>query len=121
MFYRPQPACNLQRRKKKTTPLLVLPADFENFIKIIFIFRISLGDCFFVWLEKPLIAQNPNHCTQSQSLFSIMDFFSNSDKILKLRICSHLLKKSLMENFMFCAVNNTGALFALALKCVELC
>ena len=103
------------------TTLLVLPADFENFIKIIFIFRISLGDCFFVWLEKPLIAQNPNHCTQSQSLFSIMDFFSNSDKILKLRICSHLLKKSLMENFMFCAVNNTGALFALALKCVELC
>ena len=34
-----------------------------------------------------------------------MDFFSKYDQICrKLRICSHLLKKSLMENFIFCAV-----------------
>ena len=33
------------------------------------------------------------------------DFFSKSDRIRrKLRIWSHLLKKSLMENFIFCAV-----------------
>ena len=33
------------------------------------------------------------------------DFFSKCEQIRrKLRICSHLLKKSLMENFMFCAV-----------------
>ena len=37
--------------------------------------------------------------------FSIKDFFSKSDQIRrKLRIWSHLLKKSLMENFVFCAV-----------------
>ena len=37
--------------------------------------------------------------------FSIKDFFSKSDQIRSfLRICSHLLKKSLMENFIFCAV-----------------
>ena len=36
--------------------------------------------------------------------FSIKDFFSKCDQIRrKLRIWSHLLKKSLMENFIFCA------------------
>ena len=36
--------------------------------------------------------------------FSIKDFFSICDQIQrKLRIWSHLLKKSLMENFIFCA------------------
>ena len=38
--------------------------------------------------------------------FSIKDFFSKCDQILReLQIWSHLLKKSLMENFSFCAVN----------------
>ena len=37
--------------------------------------------------------------------FSIKDFFSKCDLIgRKLRIWSHLLKKSLMKNFIFCAV-----------------
>ena len=37
--------------------------------------------------------------------FSIMDFFSKCDQIRSfLRIWSHLLKKSLMEKFIFCAV-----------------
>ena len=37
--------------------------------------------------------------------FSIKDFFSECDQIhRKLRFWSHLLKKSLMENFIFCAV-----------------
>ena len=37
--------------------------------------------------------------------FSIQDFFSKCDQIgKKLRIWSHLLKKTLMENFIFCAV-----------------
>ena len=37
--------------------------------------------------------------------FSIRDFFSKCDQICrKLRTWSHLLKKSLMEHFMFCAV-----------------
>ena len=38
--------------------------------------------------------------------FSIKDFFSECDQIFGfLRIWSHLLKKSLMENFVFCAVH----------------
>ena len=38
--------------------------------------------------------------------FSIKDFFSKHDQICrKLRIWSYLLKKSLKENFIFCAVN----------------
>ena len=37
--------------------------------------------------------------------FAIKDFFSKCDQIRSfLRICSHLLKKSLMENFTFRAV-----------------
>ena len=39
--------------------------------------------------------------------FSIKDFLSKYDEIRrKLRIWSHLLKKSLMENFIFCAVRD---------------
>ena len=38
--------------------------------------------------------------------FFINDFFSKFDQIRrKLRIWSNLLKKSLTENFIFCAVN----------------
>ena len=38
--------------------------------------------------------------------FSINEFFSKSDQIQSfLRIWSHLLKKPLMENFIFCAEN----------------
>ena len=37
--------------------------------------------------------------------FSVKDIFSKYDEILHfLRILSHLLKKSLMKNFVFCAV-----------------
>ena len=44
------------------------------------------------------------HSTQKMK-FSIEDFFSKCDQIRrKLRIWSHLLKKSPMENFSFCAV-----------------
>ena len=40
--------------------------------------------------------------------FSIKDFFGKCDQIRKkLRIWSHLLKKSLMKNFIFCAVRQT--------------
>ena len=44
--------------------------------------------------------------TAQKMKFSIKDFFSKYDKIRDfLRIKSHLLKKSLMENFIFCAVS----------------
>ena len=43
--------------------------------------------------------------TAQKKIFSIQDFFSKCDQIRrKLRISSHLLKKSLMENFIFSAV-----------------
>ena len=42
--------------------------------------------------------------TAQKMKFPIEDFFSKCDQIRrKLRIWSHLLKKSLMENFIFCA------------------
>ena len=43
--------------------------------------------------------------TAQKMKFSINDFFSECDQICrKLPIWSHLLKKSLIENFIFCAV-----------------
>ena len=43
--------------------------------------------------------------TSQKMKFSIKDFFSECDQIRSfLRIWSHLLKKPLMENFIFCAV-----------------
>ena len=47
--------------------------------------------------------------TAQKLKFSIKDFFSKCDQIrMKLRICSHLLKKSLMEKFIFCVVSVAG-------------
>ena len=49
------------------------------------------------WKMETFIAQKMK--------FSFKDFFCKCDQIpKKLRIWSHLLKKSLMENFIFCAV-----------------
>ena len=46
--------------------------------------------------------------------FSIKDFFSKCDKIRrKHRIWSDLLKKSLMENFILCAVKGFQKMFYL--------
>ena len=43
--------------------------------------------------------------TAQEMKFSIMDFFSKCDQIRRfLLIWSHLLKKSVMKNFIFCAV-----------------
>ena len=43
--------------------------------------------------------------TAQKMKFSIKDFFSKCDQILSfLRFWLHLLKNSLMENFIFCAV-----------------
>ena len=43
--------------------------------------------------------------TAQKMKFSMKDFFTKCDQIRrKLRIWSHLLKISLMENFIFCAV-----------------
>ena len=43
--------------------------------------------------------------TTQKMKFSVKDFFSKCDQIRrKLQIWSHSLKKSLMENFIFCVV-----------------
>ena len=45
--------------------------------------------------------------TAQNTKFSIKDFFSKCDQIrLFLRMWSHLLKKSFMENFVFCAATD---------------
>ena len=49
--------------------------------------------------------------------FSIEDFFSKCDQIRrKLRIWSHLLKKSFKENFIFCAVELASSIIPVKLK-----
>ena len=46
-----------------------------------------------------------NSTLHKKMKFSIKNFFSKCDQIRrKLQICSHSLKKSLMQNFIFCAV-----------------
>ena len=53
-----------------------------------------------------LVNSSHTHTLTAQKMkFSINDFFSKCEQIrIFLQICSHLLKKSLMENFIFCAV-----------------
>ena len=47
--------------------------------------------------------------TAQKMKFFIKDYFSKCDQIRSvLRIWSHLLKKSLMEKLIFCAVNLLG-------------
>ena len=62
---------------------------------VVWRFRKSLRDCFYMlrWI------------TAQEMKFSIKDLFSKCDQIRrKLRIWSHLLQKSWIENFIFCAV-----------------
>ena len=57
------------------------------------------------------------HITEQKTKSSIKDFFIKYDQIRrKLRISSHILKKSLMENFIFRAVYMKYLLFIYAIK-----
>ena len=59
------------------------------------------------FLEKSFAICFPALLTVQKMKFSIKDFFSKYDQIRrKLRIWSHLLKKLLMENFIFCEIVN---------------
>ena len=60
-------------------------------------------------VKETEIAQVGSSTNTAQKMkFSIKDFFSKCDQIYSfLRFWSHLLKKSLMENFVFCAVKDT--------------
>ena len=60
-----------------------------------------LYDLLIKWLYIILVRR----CTAQKMKFSSKDFFGKCDQICTiLRIWSYLLKKSLMENFIFCAV-----------------
>ena len=71
---------------------------------------------FFSFLEKLLLEpariliriRIKTYLIAQKTKFSIKDFFSKCDQIpRKWQIWSHLLKKSLKENFIFCAVSST--------------
>ena len=58
--------------------------------------------------------------TAQEMKFSIKGFFSKCDQICSfLGIWSHLLKKSLMENFIFCAVFDQNTKFQRKTKFIE--
>ena len=58
-----------------------------------------------------LLLQKRSISAAQKMKFSIKDYFSKCDQIRSfLRIWSHLLQKSLMENFIFCAVIRNTAL-----------
>ena len=58
-----------------------------------------------MWPNPQSVASNYRPDTAQKKKLSIKDFFSKCDQIRSfLRIWSHLLKKSLMKNFIFCAV-----------------
>ena len=63
---------------------------------------------FYQVIRRKLISCQPKNVTintAQKMKFCNKDFFSKCDQIRrKLRIGSHLLKKSLKENFIFCAV-----------------
>ena len=59
----------------------------------------------YLFLGKKINKKSVMTYTAQKMKFFIKDFFSKCDQIgRKLRICSYLLKKSLIENFIFCAV-----------------
>ena len=75
-------------------------------------------------LEIRKTSSNKQHCTKMK--FSIKDFFGKCDQIRSFRrIWSHLLKKSLVESIIFCAVQCfcavfSGAIVAFRNNCVRL-
>ena len=66
--------------------------------------KVNVGIC----KENSYFAQTEVSGTAQKMRICMKDFFSKCDQIRRiLRIRSHLLKKSLMENFIFCAVRST--------------
>ena len=60
--------------------------------------------------------------TAQKMKFSINHFFYKCDQIYrKLRTCSHLLKKSLMENFIFCAAVSPAFAHEHSKCCITFC
>ena len=84
-------------------PLSANPTKWSNTLKqFVGNRRLIIWVCYTIlkgWYIKGLMVSS------QKMKFSIKDFFSKCDQIHgKLRIWLHLLNKSLMENFIFCAV-----------------
>ena len=87
---------------QKETLLQVFSCEICEIFKNILFDRTPLVAASKVWLR--VFLQIVDRTVQKMK-FSIKDFFSRCEQIRrKLRIWLHLLKKSLMENFIFCAV-----------------
>ena len=72
---------------------------------VLYQMRIIKMKCFSFLKSEVKIRVFSDSITAQKMKFSIKDFFSKCDQICrKLRIWSHLLKKSLMESLVFCAV-----------------
>ena len=84
----------LNGKKRNVTKIIFLYWDSKNRIKVTRNIKIN-----------NLCNNCPVNALHKKMKFSIKDFFSKCEQIRrKLRIWSHLLKKSLMDNFIFCAV-----------------
>ena len=84
-----------------TNFLLNILHNFKNF-RIWSVSIMSRSVFYSCKRKRLLLATN---FIEKKMKFSIKDFFTKCDQIRrKLRIWSHLLKKSLIENFIFCAV-----------------
>ena len=95
--------CDLVHAKKVAKCYIILLSQLSYTYRLIhfsdLLFTYSLIQIF------PLTAQFYETFTAQKMKFSNKDFFSKCDQIRSfLRICSHLLKKSVMENFIFCEV-----------------
>ena len=87
---------------QKETLLQVFSCEICEIFKNILFHRTPLVAASKVWLR--VFLQIVDRTVQKMK-FSIKDFFSRCEQIRrKLRIWLHLLKKSLMKNFIFCAV-----------------
>ena len=76
-------------------------SEYEHFSRIV---CVLLSDVIFILLSW-ILQLAVDHCTAQKMKLSIKDFFSKCEQIRRRNwICSHLLKKSLMENFIFCVV-----------------
>ena len=72
---------------------------FKAFFQRLYLIQVYYILAVFIWLPNQGIA------TAQKMKFFIKDFFSNCEQFYSfLRIWSRLLKKILMENFIFCAV-----------------
>ena len=89
--------------------LKILSKKKKLIVVVFFSFFIKFLDVIFIILSFIIYIFAGHHCTTK---FCIKDFFSKCDQIHSfLQIWSRLLKKPLIENFIFCAIYVTTFFF----------